>query len=506
MLAKFWHYRTSLTAQLGLLSLLFFVLIIIQFVLYPVLEYSVLDDPVDYTKGRVVAEIKNLRTPVSGSTSYVHQSETLRKVAEENPSFRYYIESGNESYTFGPLPQFEKSPALAAFKDRFFSLHDELPSMRGADTCDKRLFSRITFLEGGLEGHAYLSDCPGGNYYFEIAGVENAAFDWVDAIGYSLSLRSFSTFQDYLLITVGVLLIGLFIIFSAVRSLDRIANITRTLDFDQRNAALPTVKLPVEVRPLVSSINEMLSRIDESRERQGLFLAAAAHEMRTPLTILRARVDKLPASSVKKQITSDVGRLSLLIEQLLSLTRLNSTGQIAFESVDLTVLVRDACATRAPVAIDRHLDLELIAPPDPVWVDGDAQLIVTAVSNLIDNAISVSAPGDRIVAIVESGSVFVRDFGPGVPESSKNTIFEPFDKTPPNHSGYGLGLAIVRTIMQLHNGSVSVSNSDDGAGGACFSLRFVEASRDFAGPAEDMPAPNHDRRSALSTAEPGTVR
>jgi signal transduction histidine kinase len=253
--------------------------------------------------------------------------------------------------------------------------------------------------------------------------------------------------------------------------LRRVANLTRTVNLDRKGVRLSEHALPMEVQPLVRAVNDMLRRLDESVDKHRFFIATAAHELRTPLTILRSRLEEFPQSDAKAALTSDLQRLSRFVDQLLRLTRLKSDSAIKLAEEDLCQVARDVCAGRAPLAIDRGVELEFETEAPTVLVEGDAQIMSVAISNILDNAISVSRKQDVVtISVTANGCVSVRDRGPGVPAGQEALIFEPFAKDPPTRNGHGLGLAIVAAVMALHNGEAKAKNAPDG--GAIFSLRF----------------------------------
>ena len=144
------------------------------------------------------------------------------------------------------------------------------------------------------------------------------------------------------------------------------------------------------------------------------------------------------------------------------------------DEVNLVATARDVVAERAPLSIDRGIDIELESEPQALIVKGHAGLIWVAIANLVDNAISFSKSGDALkVSVDADGTVAVRDCGPGIAPDELERIFEPFAKNPPNRQGHGLGLAIVRAIMTAHGGNVSARNIR--GGGADFTLRFIGA-------------------------------
>ena len=125
------------------------------------------------------------------------------------------------------------------------------------------------------------------------------------------------------------------------------------------------------------------------------------------------------------------------------------------------------------MSFDKGIDLELeISGPDPI-VKGDSVLLSSAFSNIIDNAVSMSARGQSVNVQIGSGPIVrIRDNGPGIAADHRERIFEPFAKFPPNRAGHGLGLAIVYAVVQLHGGDVRALVPTDDQPGTIFEVSF----------------------------------
>lgn len=235
-----------------------------------------------------------------------------------------------------------------------------------------------------------------------------------------------------------------------------------------------------ELARLAETLNAMLERLDVALLRERRLIGDASHELRTPLANLRAEID------VALRVPEDAGRLSAalvsageetarlthLVRELLILARADQ-GELTLlcESVDVTALVRrvvDAFAARAD-----QVDVEIaVTSPERLILDIDPGRIRQALENLVDNAMRHAPPGSRIEIVVEvSGDqcwIRVLDTGPGFDPEFLPRAFEPFSRSDTGrarvHGGAGLGLAIVRAIVEAHGGDVRASNRE-GAGG-----------------------------------------
>jgi len=246
---------------------------------------------------------------------------------------------------------------------------------------------------------------------------------------------------------------------------------------------IPEGDLPYELTPFASALNELLARIRGMLVRERMFAAAAAHQLRTPLTALRlgmARARNSPdlasARAVLDELTQVTEHTGRLVQQLMLLGRLDPEGRgdVDRAPADLRDVARDVCGLFAEAALDQHVDLELQMPPTPVTVVVQGELLAEALANLIDNAMKAAGrKGQVLVAVIESPpGLRVCDNGPGIKPSERQLIFERYARgSRPRWEGTGLGLAIVHDVAALHGATVTVSDGE--LGGACFAFEFA---------------------------------
>jgi two-component system sensor histidine kinase QseC len=233
--------------------------------------------------------------------------------------------------------------------------------------------------------------------------------------------------------------------------------------------------VPLEVRPLVLSLNRLFHRLGATLENERRFTADAAHELRTPLAAVKIQTqvallgsDPQIRDHALRQIESGVDRASRLVDQLLRLARLDPLNQLeASQPVDLRVIVDEVLEAirNAQPQLD-HVIVDQL-PAGELIVDGDPDLLAIAIRNLIDNALRYTAPGSTIRIEAgrngNAGSLTIRDNGPGVPAEVQARLGERFYRNRENSvEGNGLGLAIVARIAELHGGSCSAGNHPEG--------------------------------------------
>lgn len=235
---------------------------------------------------------------------------------------------------------------------------------------------------------------------------------------------------------------------------------------------------PDEVGRLVSTLNDLLDRIELGQARQRDFVADASHELQSPITAFRAQLEVARAHPVGvdwaelvDELLEDTDRMQDLVGDLLVLAGIES-GAPRRAELDLRALAGDAVA-----ACRTTLDVTL-GPGPPVLVTGDGAGIARAVRNLLDNAVEHAASG-VVVEVRTAGAmalVRVADDGPGVPESHRDLVFDRFHRVDSARSrdgrGTGLGLAIARSMARAHGGDVVLLDAVPGtAGGGVFELR-----------------------------------
>ena len=241
---------------------------------------------------------------------------------------------------------------------------------------------------------------------------------------------------------------------------------------DPRGTLGGTARVPAELRPLTQALDAALDRIAASMEQQRRFITNAAHELRTPLAILRLKVDEVSDPALRGRLVVDLHRLTALVAAMLDLARLRSpAADIPMQAIDLVELARAVVTDQAAAILDRGLQASFDAPDEPVLVSGNEAALRSAIANLVANAVAHAREATTLaVRVTPDRTVEVADDGPGIPPEHRREVLEPFVRLHSGAKGTGLGLAIVREIMAAHGGSLTVGETS--GGGATLRLAF----------------------------------
>jgi two-component system, OmpR family, sensor kinase len=284
---------------------------------------------------------------------------------------------------------------------------------------------------------------------------------------------------------------GLALVRLGLRPLDRMATVAGEIAAGRLNKRVEPATEKTEVGRLGLALNRMLERLERafaereaSETRLRRFLADASHELRTPLASIRgyaelfhmgAADDPKALESSMRRIEEESRRMGVLVEDMLTLARLDELREPAHEPVDLTEIARDAAADARATAPDRPIELHANGP---ALVQGDAQQLRQVAANLVRNALVHTTPGTPVEVSVDSDDdrawLIVRDHGPGLPNGDPAQLFQRFWRSEGGRrrgrGGAGLGLAIVKEVVTAHSGSVEAANAD--GGGARYSVRL----------------------------------
>jgi signal transduction histidine kinase len=217
--------------------------------------------------------------------------------------------------------------------------------------------------------------------------------------------------------------------------------------------------IPSEIKPLINAFNDTLARLENGFAVQQQFLASAAHELQTPLTLIRGQIELQPGIEHKELLFRDIDLMARQVRQLLHLAEVSESQNYSFGEVSCVEVAQDVVSYLERKADKKQVKLQLDAPvaPSPIWADGSALFIM--LKNIVENAINVSKPNSVVSLIVDNVSIQVRDVGPGIRQEYLPFLFKRFWRAPDTkHDGAGLGLAICKEIAIAHEWRLTVSS------------------------------------------------
>lgn len=229
------------------------------------------------------------------------------------------------------------------------------------------------------------------------------------------------------------------------------------------DARLATHAAPSEIVPLVDSFNRVLERLQQGYRVQQEFLATAAHELKTPLALIRAQIELGGSADNRGDLLQDVAHMSRQVQQLLHLAEVSETHNYQATTVDVHAAAKDAADYLLRMADAASVRLELPARTSGIRWTADRGAMFTLLKNLLENAIQHSPAGTAVRIDIEPNALSVRDWGVGVPLEQVHLIFGRFWRGAHRRDiGAGLGLAICHEISLAHGWTLSVENANPG--------------------------------------------
>ena len=288
----------------------------------------------------------------------------------------------------------------------------------------------------------------------------------------------FDSLRWQILLVIAAIVVLMILLSSSLRPLLELSEAVRQRRADDLTP-VPVTDVPSEARPLIDAINSHTARLVRMLQARRRFLADAAHQIRTPLAVLGTQaeygirqddVDEMRRTFVGMQ--GSIRSTRHLANQMLTLARAEQAEHIIQDpqTVDFSTLVREVAGDFALLAVQKGVDLAYDGDTSDLSVSGNATMLQSAVSNLIDNALRYTPVGGHVALDVFRRAadvcLTVCDDGPGIPESERERVFDRFYRVLGNRDseGSGLGLCIVREICLAHGGTVRLADGPNGHG------------------------------------------
>lgn len=263
-----------------------------------------------------------------------------------------------------------------------------------------------------------------------------------------------------ILLLSGVLI---YVLRQLLKPLKRLSQEALEIDLAKLDRRLGLNGVPSELRPLVESFNQALSRLEQGYADQRRFLADTAHELKTPLALLRGQLE-LGGVSDTTQLIRDVDHIARQVQQLLVLAEVSEIHNYIKESVNVRLVAIDVVGYLEPLAGRKGVRIEIQMSEDPPILDCDRSALFVLLKNLVENAVSYAPPATAVTLSVGNNSLRVRDRGIGIEPEHLAHLFERFWRGPERQEdGAGLGLAICHEISRAHDWQLEAQNANPGA-------------------------------------------
>lgn len=345
----------------------------------------------------------------------------------------------------------------------------------------EQLFSFAFMIEGSRLG------LPGSQYMVQLS---RPTTDFDPIIRSFIFLNIDETWWIFALLIFATAYITKRTIDGAIRSVSDAAEVADSISTERLDVRLPLDDLPDEVLPLAAKTNDALDRLEEIIEAERSFTSSAAHELRTPLSVLRGKLEDLPEGATKDDVLHRVDTLTRIVGQLLQLARIESwqpSRENIAPAAEVAETVASAFSPRAVLA-GGDVAFEIAADADTWTVD--RILLEVMLVNLMENALKYGGNPAAIAVRIDRHGLTVDDNGPGIPPSDRVHVLKPFWRADRKRTdGVGVGLALVARIAEKTGGRVIVGDSPLGG---C-RVRFLKDA--------DAPVPDDDVGTAKLAAE-----
>lgn len=321
------------------------------------------------------------------------------------------------------------------------------------------------------QGNLTVVQTPFGNYAIAIYGYR---FSWADL---SEAAKVFLSLHTALVIAPGILgaaLLAWLVVQHGLAPLRVAADKIASIDVDSLDRRLSADTAPREIAPFIEAVNRGLETLDKGVTAQRRFAVNVAHELRTPIAIMRAHADNPDDQAFRRDMRRDIRRMQTIVEQLLASTNPLVRSHSSAGEIDLGATALALIADYTPLIIENGRRIEFEAPRRPVRAKADKWALECILSNLLDNALRAEPAGGVIVVQVSDDAIVeVIDHGSGIAAEDRERIFEPFWRRDSRVRGAGIGLAISKSLTEAMGGSLFVV--DTVGGGATFRLTLRQA-------------------------------
>jgi signal transduction histidine kinase len=332
----------------------------------------------------------------------------------------------------------------------------------------------FVFTRDGLTMHGATERVrhEGRNWYVQFASSERLSEMLRSYVGAPLFSRSVAFFG------IGSLLLYLvvmrFLLRIVLRPLNEASSIAAEISPRNLGARLRVDGVPNELRPLVENFNAALDRLEHNYRLQQEFLTSAAHELKTPLALIRAQIEVGVTDASRDDLMRDISRMGRQVQQLLHLAEASEIQNYTFATTDARSLVLEVVNYLERLAQQQGVSLRVVGEPGGIPVRADRGALFTLLKNLIENAIQHSRSGGVVEVRADANLISIQDQGPGVSAEDLPKMFTRFWRGADRRDlGAGLGLSICQEIATAHGWDLQARRGDLGM---AFDLRMTPMS------------------------------
>lgn len=397
--------------------------------------------------------IESLTRSPDGSI-FIEPTSALTEYVRNNPRFRF---AAFDSVTGKALAGSSESLAAAVDVVR----HLQVNSMR---------FHIPGDADEDSVGVLRMSTTPMGRV---VTAVYGFVFSWRDLLLLMRGMLRYYVIATFVPVLIVAAVIAVVVVRGGLAPLRSATEKIARINVNSLDQRVPGGEVPAEISPFIDAVNQALARLDVGVAAQKRFIANAAHELRTPVTILCARADNPDEATFRHDVKRDARRIRALLEQLLVAARIANNDATTLEVVDLGKVILEMILDYMPLAVECRRKIELDSPASPIEIRGNRRALESIISNLIDNALRAEPDGGKVIVRVRPGATIeVIDHGEGIAPDDREKIFEPFWRRSEATPGSGLGLAIVKELTSKLGGKIWIEDTPNG--GATFNLSFQE--------------------------------
>lgn len=310
---------------------------------------------------------------------------------------------------------------------------------------------------GDLPSHMSVSPVPGSNDAYFVLVSRSERFEQALLEDQTKHIR-----LAMLVSSIGAMIVFAIVVFATMRRLLRplrdLSTAAARIDPTNLRARLATSEVPTELAPLIESFNQALERLERGFRIQQEFLATAAHELKTPIALVRGEIELRGATRLAT-LLADLDHMDRQVHQLLLLAEVSDASSLSLTPTDPRGAAHDAVAFVERIAHARRVEVRLDGPADELTVLADASALFVLLRNLVENATHHAPELSTVVVKVDRDSISVSDEGPGIAPDDMPQLFKRFWRGAHRRDqGAGLGLSICSEIARGHGWRLTVSN------------------------------------------------